>query len=177
MTGFNLLDIVFAILLCVFIFRGINSGIIREVGMIAALVLGLLCAYLFFQPVAELFISWGLKFAAPVAAFIAVFAVTYLIVTIVTHFLKTLIDKIQLGSLDRIFGAALGFLEGFIIVYVLMVLITLQPFQGPKEMLDSSLAKNIVDNNLYSLTAYLDEAYRRLVETVSDAVAEKPADV
>ena len=53
MTGFNLLDIVFAVLLCVFIFRGIRNGIIKEVGMIAALVLGLLCAYLFFQPVAQ----------------------------------------------------------------------------------------------------------------------------
>ena len=79
--------------------------------------------------------------------------------------------------MDHIFGGALGFLEGFIIVYVFMVLITLQPLQGLKEMLDASFSKNIVDNNLYSLTAYLDEAYRRLVETVSDAVAEKPADV
>ena len=96
MTGFNLLDIVFAVLLCVFIFRGIRNGIIKEVGMIAALVLGLLCAYLFFQPVAQLFISWGLKFAAPVAAFAAVFAATYLVVTIAAHFLKTLVDKIQL---------------------------------------------------------------------------------
>ena len=82
-----------------------------------------------------------------------------------------------MGSLNRICGMFLGFLEGFIIVYILLTLITLQPLQFPKDLLNESLSKNIIDNNLYSLTAYLDEVYARLFDTVSRATEEIPKDV
>lgn len=177
MTGFNFLDIIFLLIVCVFMLRGLWHGLIKEVGTIAALVIGLLCAYLFFQPVAALFIGWGLKFAAPVLAFIAVFAVTYLLITLIAYFLQDVIERIQLGSLNRIFGMMLGFLEGFIIVYILLTLITLQPLQAPKDFLNQSFSKYIIDNNLYSLTAYLDEVYARLLETVSRAAEGAAADV
>lgn len=177
MNGFNFLDIIFLLIICVFMLRGFWHGLIKEVGTIAALVIGLLCAYLFFQPVAALFIGWGLKVAAPVLAFVAVFAVTYLLISLIAHFLQDVIERIQLGSLNRIFGMFLGFLEGFIIVYILLTLITLQPLQLPKDLLNESLSRNIIDNNLYSLTAYLDEVYARLLETVSRAAEGTAADV
>lgn len=177
MNGFNFLDILFLLIICLFMLRGLWHGLIKEVGTIAALVVGLLCAYLFFQPVAALFIGWGLKVAAPVLAFAAVFAVTYLVISLIAHFLQDVIERIQLGSLNRIFGMFLGFLEGFIIVYILLTLITLQPLQLPKDLLNASLSKNIIDNNLYSLTAYLDEVYARLLETVSRATEEIPDNV
>lgn len=177
MSGINFLDIVFLLIICLFLFRGFWNGLIKEVSTIAALVCGLGGAYLFFQPVAGRLMEWGLKTAAPVIAFLIVFAAIYLLISIVAHFLQSIIETINLGALNRLLGMILGFLEGFIIVYVLLTLITLQPFEGLKNLLNESWSKNIIDNNLYSLTAYLDGIYERLSETVSHVADGAGADV
>lgn len=171
---FNYIDIIFFIIICIFVLRGLHNGLIKEVASIAALVVGILFAYLFFQPVAAKLMEWGVKVLAPVLGFVIVFCITYVLIRIMGEVLQTIVAKAFLSSLDKILGGALGFLEGFLIVYILLTLITLQPFEPLKNVLNQSLSKNIIDNNLYSLTAYFDRVYEQIVESVSTVANQEP---
>jgi membrane protein required for colicin V production len=52
--------------------------------------------------------------------------------------LKSIIEGIQLGGLDRLLGFVFGTVEGLVIVCLLLFLISIQPFIQPDTILGKS---------------------------------------
>jgi len=145
--GLAIIDIVFLIIIAIFALRCALRGIVGELMSMAALVLGLLAAIFFFRKTAELirgkFIP-DVKALPEITAFIAVFIAVFAIIKILEIILKDIIERIQLGEVDRFLGFFLGVAEGIIIVCLLLFLIIVQPFVEPDLILEGSFLADIL---------------------------------
>ena len=142
------IDVVFMVIIAISALRCAARGFISELLSMAALIFGLLLSLLFFRQGGALVRGWFMpevKVVPEVIAFIGLFLIIYVTVKIIEITLKSIIEGIQLGGLDHLFGFFLGFVEGLIIVCLLLFLISVQPFFRPDSLLaDSFLAKMLL---------------------------------
>jgi membrane protein required for colicin V production len=145
--GLTVIDIVFLIIIAIFALRCALRGIVGELMSMAALVLGLLAAIFFFRKTAELirgkFIP-DVKALPEIISFIMVFIAVFAVIKIFETILKDIIERIQLGGVDRFLGFFLGVAEGLIIVCLLLFLIIVQPFVEPALILDGSFLADLL---------------------------------
>ena len=124
----NPLDIIFLILMVVFVIRGLLRGFVVEFSSVAAIFLSILIAVLFSGLAAQLLD----KFLEPsfwnqVIAFLALFMLTYLLVKLFEAGLKNLVSHAKLENLDRALGLFLGLIEGLLVVFILLFVLYVQP--------------------------------------------------
>jgi membrane protein required for colicin V production len=122
-------------------------GFISELLSMAALILGVVAALLFFRQGGALVRGWfmqDVKVVPEIIAFIAFFLLIYITVKIIEMTLKSIIEGIQLGGLDHLLGFLFGFVEGIIIVCLLLFLITIQPFFNADSMLEDSFLARVL---------------------------------
>ena len=140
------IDAVFIIIVAVSSLRCAVRGFISEFLSMAALILGIILAILFYRGGAILirgrFIPHT-KVLPEVIAFIVIFIVVYLVIKIVELTLKNIIEGIQLGSLDHLLGFILGFVEGLVVVCLFLFIIHIQPFFDSRRILDNSIIAGI----------------------------------
>jgi len=145
--GLAVIDIVFLVIIAIFALRCGLRGIIGELMSMAALVLGLLSAIFFFRKTAELirgkFIP-DVKALPEIVAFIGVFIIVFAAIKILETILKDIIERIQLGGVDRFLGFFLGVAEGVIIVCLLLFLIIVQPFVESDLILEGSFLADLL---------------------------------
>lgn len=126
----NALDII-CILIVVFHFIiGAVKGATWQIMRIASIVLGFWCA----SHYAETFLqAWPDGLFKPdetygiYVAKVAIFLSVYLAFFFLTHLLKSIIDKIKLGSWDRTLGAVLGAAKGAAICSLILYLQFIEP--------------------------------------------------
>jgi len=136
------IDVVFMVIIAICALRCAARGFISELLSMAALIFGILAALLFFRQGAVLVRGWfmpDMKVVPEIIAFIAFFLLIYVAVKIIEITLKSIIEGIRLGGLDHLLGFALGFVEGLIIVCLLLFLISIQPFFNADFMLENSI--------------------------------------
>ena len=149
MSNFQVIDLIFAILLGLLIIRGYVRGFITELLSWAGLVLGILAA-VFFHPAGAAYIRTktmeDVRFVPEILAFIGIFLIVMLVSKILKRMLKDVVTGSNLGKLDKILGAAFGFAEGIAAAsLVLFVLSVLQPiFTGLKPLIDDSIFAQIL---------------------------------
>ena len=138
--NFAVIDIVFASLVLMLVVRCALRGFIEEFMSVAALVLGVLFAVLFFKPGAA-FVSneLGVKILPEVVSFIALFLIAFIIVKILERIIDGIVERINLIGFDRGFGIALGLLEGLLVVSVALFVLSVQPLFDPTGLLKDSL--------------------------------------
>jgi membrane protein required for colicin V production len=128
----NTLDWIFIVVLVLLGIRCMVKGFVAEVLSVAALLVGLLAALVFYKTAAELFVSWGLA-AHPaslpgVLGFAAVFLVGYIVMKLVERLITEGIEAAELGSVDRALGLVLGLAEGLLLISLaLVVMSVLEP--------------------------------------------------
>lgn len=119
----NLLDILLAIPLCVFIFKGWKRGIIFELATLIGILVGAWAAGHFSTAVAE-----ALDLQGDGAVLIAFF-ITFLAVIVGTYFLaKTVegvIKVVKINFLNKLLGAVLGMLKCLCVLSILLNFIML----------------------------------------------------
>jgi membrane protein required for colicin V production len=104
--------------------RGFTRGFISELGMLIGLVVGLVLASLFAAEVGALLSAFGFK--APIRAaggYAAIMILTWIVARVVTGILRGGAKILMLGLVDRIAGAAFGFLRGVLAVVVIAFLV------------------------------------------------------
>jgi membrane protein required for colicin V production len=137
--SFEVIDIVFALLVIIAAVRGAFRGFVTEVGSMAALILGFASAIVFYKPVALLLDNqFGHSMWNQLIAFLILFLLAYLLVKLVQRMLQNIIERLNLDRLDSALGFFLGLAEGLIVVGVVLFLINWQPFFDPKSLLGSS---------------------------------------
>lgn len=141
------LDIIFLVILLIATFRCIIKGFVSEVMSLAALILGIGGAVLFSGAGTQFLDNqFGPSGWNQVISFLVIFLVLYILVKAFEGGIKRLLERLNLGSLDRALGFFLGITEGFILISVIIIIMRLQPFFNVTELIESSIIAGIVIN-------------------------------
>jgi len=110
----NVLDIVILILLVVPTLIGLKMGIIKAVLSIVGVIIGVLLAGRFYEPLGKSLTFISDPGIAKIVAFAIILIVVMIIAGIAAFMLKKIVSAILLGWVNRLGGAVLGFLLGAI---------------------------------------------------------------
>ncbi len=139
------IDIVFGIVILFMGIRAAIRGFVRELLGTGAFILGVVVAMVFSGSAAGLIDQYmGPSIWSQVIAFLALFLIVYLVVKIFESALNRLIERIHLDQLDHALGLFLGLIEGVVVVFVLLLLIQLQPFFAPESLIAGSLTARLL---------------------------------
>lgn len=125
----NLIDILVWAVLLAFIIKGFSKGLVREVCSLVGLVMGIWAACKYYQSLSEA-IRHYIHLPHSVSIIIS-FVVIFLTIGLLFFFfgnLLTVIFKIALlGGLNRLGGAIFGFVQGALILCMLLYFATAKP--------------------------------------------------
>ena len=140
---FSGIDIVFLVVIAFLAIRAAIRGFVKELLGTAALFLGIAVAVLFSGLAAQFIEEYmGPTIWSQVIAFLGLFLIVYIIVKVFEGALNRLIERIHLDQLDHALGFFLGLIEGLLVVFILLLLIQIQPFFEPDSLIaDSFLAR------------------------------------
>jgi len=143
----SFIDIIFAVLLCIALYKGIKNGLFVELASLVALVVGIFVAIKFsylMKEILETKVSWEPKYIEIVA-----FALTFLIVVVAIHLSAKLLTKIAdfayLGWLNKLAGAVFSGLKTILALSVVILVfekINLNNMLVKQETLDESIFYN-----------------------------------
>ena len=149
-------DIAITIILGFFTFNGFRHGFIEEMGRLISLVGGFIIASKFhalllphLQPY---FKTETLRIAI---AYLAIFMVSIITISIITKLLQKFIELVLLGWLNRLLGLLLGLLKGFLIVSLIIFIIQAIPIElGEGETIRKKLEK---ESLMYQICDHVKE--------------------
>lgn len=131
-----IIDIIFLIILSGFAFYGLFFGLIRTLGSLVGLVAGLWFTIIFYLTV----FGWvkNLFFGHELAGKIIVFIVLFTLINRLIGFIFALVDRTFdllsvipfLKTINRLAGAALGFIEGGLILGLILLFVSQSAFSG-----------------------------------------------
>jgi len=136
------IDFVFLGIVVLFVLRCAVRGLVSEVMSLAAIVFGFLSALFFFRAAGEFVRARfmpGVAVAPEAIAFAALFIAVFILARILESILRGIIDGFGLNKLDSFLGALLGLAEGLVVVCLVLLLISVQPFFDSGALLGNSL--------------------------------------
>ncbi len=134
------IDIAFIVILIFTTIRAGIRGFVKELMSMAALILGITAAVVFSGVVASALVGYVESEAwSQVIAFLGLFLVVYIVVKIFETALNRLVERINLDSLDHALGFFLGLVEGLVLVFILVLLLQIQPFFSPDRLISDSV--------------------------------------
>ncbi len=142
----NALDLVLLALILLFALRCYFRGFVAELLSMAAVILGVFLAILFYRPAGELLAKYlALDSFTEVLGFAVVFLLVFLLIKILQGVLRSVVENINLQNLDRGLGFLLGAAEGFLFVSLLLMLMRLQPVFDVTSLMEGSfLGRNLL---------------------------------
>lgn len=165
----SFIDIIFAVLLCISLYKGIKNGLFVELASLVALVVGIFVAIKFsylVKGILETKVSWEPKYIEIVA-----FAVTFLLVVLVIHLSAKLLTKIAnfayLGWLNKLAGAVFSCLKTILMLSVVILVfekINLNNMLVKQETLDESIFYNPTKEISAFLYPKIEEWYTDISE-------------
>ncbi len=121
----NPFDILLAIIIVYSLVRGIFRGLVKEISSIVGVVGGFFAGYTFYPNLAGMI---GKVFSnqayARLVAFLAIFILVYLAISICGVIIKYLMNIVYLGWTDRIGGGLFGLTKAILIAAVLVMAFT-----------------------------------------------------
>lgn len=170
----SFIDIVFAVLLCIALYKGIKNGLFVELASLLALIVGIFIAIKFSyitKTFLETKVSWEPKYIEIVA-----FAVTFLLVVLVIHLSAKLLTKIAdfayLGWLNKLAGAFFSCLKTMLLLSVVILVfekINLNNMLVKQETLDDSIFYNPTKEISAFLYPKIEEWYENSVQLTVDS--------
>lgn len=159
----NILDAIIIIVIIVCMIGGMSRGLIKQVVYLGGFIVCLVLSFILRAPLATLmykylpFFEFSGEFSGvsvlniliyEIIAFLIVFGVLYIAVRILLG-LSGLIEKLLkatviLGFFSKIGGAIVGFIEGYVIVFIVLFILT-QPFLKIYGFEESKIATFILD--------------------------------
>ena len=122
LSGMNPLDWVIAITLAISTVTAFMSGLVRSLLSLAGLVLGVVLAAWYAPRLAEYFRGDINPFALATAiAFILILIAVYVAASLIGRLLRGAFKAVGLGFLDRLSGAAFGFVRGTLLLAAVLL--------------------------------------------------------
>lgn len=119
------IDVTVLVFLSLSMVRGYTLGIIRQVCSLVGLIMGVLFAEQFVQPIKSVLVQ-ALHLPVPIAkpvAYIAGFIVIYLSFLILGRMLRQLIHGVRLGSINRLLGACFSAIKWMMFLSLCILLL------------------------------------------------------
>lgn len=116
------LDIIVIVLVAIMTIWGFMRGIVRQIGDLAALIIGVVGANILGASVTQWIqtnTDWALL-ACQLVAYISVFLVIYLTIRIVAGFIKSLTQLVCLGWVDSLAGGAFGAFKTILLLSIVV---------------------------------------------------------
>lgn len=140
----NLVDIVILVVLGVFLLKGVLRGLLKEVCSLLGIVCGGLLAFYLHLPLAQWImdlLQWPSQLCVTLA-FLVVFISVIVIFGALGYLLNRVVTLPLLGGLNRLTGAFFGFLQG--VILLALILFALQSADLPngvrRQVQDSELS-------------------------------------
>jgi membrane protein required for colicin V production len=170
---FNWLDIVLFIILVLSLVLGIVKGLMRQVIGLAAVLLGLVLAIVYYPYIAQLYLRWIesqvlCHFLGFVTIFIAVLCVGWLV-----SWLLSKIIKGPIKFLNHVLGGGLGLLKGVLICGILVFALLVFPV-SLQALRDSSLAPYCLGMTKLVAKMIPQELKDTFKETYEDILGGRP---
>ena len=110
-------DIIINLILAFFTFNGFRHGFIEEMGRLLSLIGGFILASKFHNLLVPFLLPYidGETLRITVA-YLGVFVVSVIVITMIAKILQKFIELVLLGWLNRLLGLLLGLLKGFLII-------------------------------------------------------------
>ena len=143
----NWLDIAIIVVIGIFTFLGLRRGLIKSILPLLGLILAIFLAGKLYAPLAERLSFIDSSSLARIVAFLIIFAVVMIVVSIIAWVLRALVQMSMLGWADRLGGAFFGLVTGWIICSMVVVLLARYvalPVELPE--LSASGLSNWLDN-------------------------------
>jgi uncharacterized membrane protein required for colicin V production len=138
----NYLDIIFIIIILFFTFNGLRKGLVKVVGGILGIFVGIYFAGLFYlqfsewlQTVTQIFGSME----SNIVSFIVVFILVNRLFALIIFLLDKIVSIPIINSINKLLGGTLGFLQGALIVTLIVTVFTnLGSFVGADNVISNS---------------------------------------
>ena len=143
---FNAIDVFFAIILLFFSVKCALTGFVAEIMKKMAVVLGILCAFLFSPTIAKLFQGAVQNpFLAQVCAIALIFIIVFPAIHILMQIIGTVLRSVKiLASLDKTLGFFFGIIEGFIVIILLLLILYVAELAGITDLCSKSFFFNLI---------------------------------
>ena len=178
----SFIDIIFAVLLCIALYKGIKNGLFVELASLVALIVGIFVAIKFsylIKGILETKVSWEPKYIE-----ITAFALTFLIVVVAIHLSAKLLTKIAdfayLGWLNKLAGAVFSCLKTILALSVVILVfekINLNNMLVKQETLDESIFYNPTKEISAFLYPKIEEWYENSVQSSVDSEQSQSTEV
>ncbi|MCL2276539.1 MAG: CvpA family protein [Treponema sp.] len=145
--NFSVIDIIFLILIGLFMVRCYLKGFVSELLSMAGFALGILAALYFYKNGAEFLRErfWpDLKTIPEVLSFLFLFVIVLIVVKLLAVMLKGIISGIRLGGVDRVLGLIFGLAEGIAVISLMLFFIRIQPLFDPSVIISDSFFANLL---------------------------------
>ena len=148
MSSINIVpvDIIFCAVIIFFTIRCIIKGFVTEFLSMAAVIGGIGCGILLSGTLSRYIdIYIGKSGWNYLISFLVLFIIVYLIIKMIEKMLCRFVERVELEQLDRALGLFLGILEGIVVVFVIILLIRLQPLFPAEKIAENSIAFNFAE--------------------------------
>jgi membrane protein required for colicin V production len=167
----NFIDIVFAVLLGLALYKGIKNGLFVELASLIALIAGIFVALKFSgfaKSILENAVSWNPKYIE-----ITAFALTFIVVLVGIHLSAKLLTKIAdfafLGWVNKLAGACFSMLKTILALSIVILLfekINVNNMITSQETLDDSIFYNPVKKVSEFIYPKIEEWYEKSVKKI-----------
>ncbi|NKB28763.1 MAG: CvpA family protein [Rhodobacteraceae bacterium] len=154
MDGFTLFDAIVAVLVIISAILAYSRGFVREVMSIAGWIVAAIVGFIFAPraeplmrelPVVGRYLADSCELSI-IAAFVAVFAVALVVMSIFTPLFSSLIQRSAIGGLDRGLGFLFGAARGVLLVVVALIVYDRVVVGESLAMIDDSRTAQIFAN-------------------------------
>lgn len=170
----SFIDIIFAVLLCIALYKGIKNGLFVELASLLALLVGIFIAIKFSyitKTFLETKVSWEPKYIEIVA-----FALTFLLVVILIHLSAKLLTKFAdfayIGWLNKLAGAVFSCLKTMLLLSIVILFfekINIGHTLVKKETLDESIFYNPTKEISAFIFPKIEEWYQNNMQSSVDS--------
>lgn len=164
----NILDIILGIFLLVLLFHGFIKGFIKSIiSLLSLFVIVFIIAKTGHLIKGFLIVKWGFgELFAVICSYILITLIIVLIAKLTIKILQMIIEFLRLKWLDKILGAIFGFLNGSLIIAIILMLLNLLPFE--EQIRDYTSSSEIVVN-IRKVTDNIELKYPGLKEKMLNA--------
>lgn len=130
----HILDLIIAVPLLYFIYKGAVNGIVKEILNIVGITLAIFLTFKYMDALAVIITPFFEENASPYIPFISsalIFLGTLTIVAVIGYLTKELLKAVKLSTVNRVLGAIFGFVKSGLVVSTILLLAA--GFNIPKE--------------------------------------------
>ncbi len=177
----NYLDVIFIIIILFFTFSGLRKGLVKVVGGILGIFVGIYFAGLFYLQFSEWLQTLTQIFGSTesnIISFIVVFIVVNRLFAVIIFLLDRIVRIPIINSVNKLLGGILGFIQGALIITLIITVFTnLGSFVGADNVISKSQIAPYSDKVITIIKPFLPQDLKSIPKVFFDGSLPEVLDV